>query len=142
MTDGVTVREARPEDGPALRTLQSMLDSPVPELLETALGGSLPCPVAVRKRPVGYALALTGGDTPAYLVELVVAPAVRRQGIGSRLLTAVRDRTAGPLRLTVRADDQRARAFYASHGGRPVERRTGHYTGGDGPVDGLVIELC
>ena len=75
--------------------------------------------------PTGFAM-LTFRPTPycdgplAYLEELYVRPAVRDQGIGTRLLTFVLDdaRTRGccEMHIGVDAIDTDARRFYERHG--------------------------
>lgn len=62
-------------------------------------------------------LSTTRGAMGAYVSDLWVADAARGQGIGQRLLAAVRDRAAGEfgavfLRLAVYDDNPAARRFY------------------------------
>lgn len=141
MTVAPTVRPARPADAPALRGLQrATVAEPAAELLELATAtagddaGGPRCPVAVAgDGPVGYALALDDGAT-CYVAELAVAADHRREGHGTALLDAlVADSDAEEIRLTVRAGDEHARAFYAARGFEPV----GHTDRFDG--DGLVL---
>jgi len=140
---GTHVRPATPADGPTLRALQSALDAPAPALLEAALDSGPPtCLVAVEAPdddgpPVGYALALGGEDW--YLAELVVAPDHRRRGHASALVAALAERCEGRLRVTVRADDERARSFYAARGFGAVERLAGFYDLPDGSRDGIAM---
>lgn len=122
------VRPARPADAPAIRAVQrAAIAEPAPELLALALGDAASgprCPVAVTggDHPVGYALALEDGAT-CYVAELAVAADHRRQGHGTALLDAlVGDTHAGEMRLTVRAGDEAARAFYAARGFEAVGR--------------------
>jgi ribosomal protein S18 acetylase RimI-like enzyme len=137
------VRPARPADAPVLRALQrAAIAEPAPELLELALAtaghtpGGPRCPVAVAgggPQPVGYALALDDGTT-CYVAELAVAAAHRRRGHGTALVEALAaGSAAGEMRLTVRADDADARAFYVALG----FETTGHTDRFDG--DGLVL---
>jgi ribosomal-protein-alanine N-acetyltransferase len=137
------VREARPADLPRLRAIRaaSLPEAP-PLLLDVAVRGVgvvLVATVPAEPDPVGYALAMRDGEGEvAYLAELAVAPDHRRQGHGSALLSAVLDRLAGhaALRLTTRADDDRARAFYEAAGFEPVRRLPDHYADGDGTLYG------
>lgn len=138
------IRPARPADGSALRAIQrAAVAEPAPELLELAVaaagsGTSGPrCPVAVTgdDHPVGYALALEEGAS-CYVAELAVAADHRRRGHGTALLEALAaDTAAGELRLTVRAADEAARAFYAARGFEAVD----HTDRFDGDVRGLVL---
>jgi ribosomal protein S18 acetylase RimI-like enzyme len=90
--------------------------------------------------PVGYALH-TADERAAYVVELAVAPDHRRRGHGRRLLDTVA--AAHPdcerLRLTTRADNEGARAFYDRAGFRAVRRLPDHYDHEDGAVDGVLL---
>ena len=119
----MTVRPATPADGPALRAIQrAAIAEPVEDLLELALGDGGPrCLVADDGTPVGYALALADGDT-CYVAELAVAPDHRREGHGTALLAALADGPESELRLSVRADDDGARAFYRACGFEVVGR--------------------
>jgi ribosomal-protein-alanine N-acetyltransferase len=140
----MTVREGRPADLPHLRAIQSAaLAEPWPELLETAVEGPPPLFVVDDGEPLGYAVVVPGGGSVAYVPELAVHPDNQRDGYGSRLLDRLRTRyTAGggQLRLTVRADDRGARAFYADHGFRVVDRLDGYFEAGDGLVLALPPE--
>lgn len=130
----MTVRPATDADAPAVRRLQSLLDRPAPRLLEAALGGTGELLVATAEAGVvGYALAVPG-EEEWYLAELAVAPAARREGHGRRLVAAVAARCT-TLRVTVAADDDRARAFYDALGFERVERLPERF----GDRDGLLL---
>lgn len=131
-----TIRPAASSDEPRLRAIQSAaLAEPWPELLSAAVGGPPTVLVAETDRPVGYALVVPGEDA-AYLAEIAVAPTQQGDGYGSALLERVLARLATEgvdrLRLTVRVDDERARAFYDEFDFREVERVPDHYADGDG----------
>lgn len=111
--------------------------------------------------PVGYVLAVPGvpgdsgegaltaadgamraGNDPryVYLAEVVVAPNHRREGHGTALIEAAASRFADydQLRLTARASDERALAFYQTNDFRVIDELPDHYDeGGDG--DGLLL---
>ena len=135
------VREARAADLPRLRAIRaaSLRETP-PLLLDVAVRGvGLVLVATVSERPVGYALVMRDGESEvAYLAELAVAPDYRRRGYGSALLSAVLDRVAGhrELRLTARADDERARSVYEASGFERVEELPDHYADGDGVLYG------
>lgn len=80
----------------------------------------------------------------AQLLNLTVAPAARRQGIGRallrRFLADARARGAGQCFLEVRVTNDAAIALYAREGFTPVGRRTGYYpTQGAGPREDALV---
>ncbi len=92
---------------------------------------------------VGYAFARTGGED-AEILRVVVAPAHRRKGLATALLTAAlaaarRQRCVRAL-LEVDADDAAAVGCYSALGFTPLHRRVGYYaSGGDALVMALVL---
>lgn len=138
----VRIDDATPADSSRLRAIQrTVLPEPSPDLLAAAVDGAALGLVARVDRPtqadapVGYAVSLTG-DELAYVPELAVVPAWQRQGIGTALLEAVGDRAAkrgvDELRLTVRREDEGARAFYRERGFDVLEELPDHYETGSG----------
>lgn len=129
-----TVRPGTPDDGPDLIRIQrAVLAEPWPELLETALSGPPPLFVVDDGGPVGYAIVISA-DTRAYVPELAVHPDRQGEGHGSTLLSALFETFANhtEIRLTVRAVDERAQAFYREHGFEQVDRIDDHFERGDG----------
>jgi ribosomal-protein-alanine N-acetyltransferase len=134
-----TVRPGRPADRAALTRIQEALAEPSPALLSAALdatGTDGPLVVLVRVTggdPVGYTVAVAGPSV--YVPELAVDPAHHREGHGSALVAALRERfDARELRLTVAVTDDRARAFYRSQGFERVDRLPDHFESGDALV--------
>jgi len=128
------VRPGTPADRAALiRIQQATLAEPWPELLDTALSGPPPLFVADDEEPVGYAIAVSA-DERAYVPELAVHPDHQSEGHGSTLLSALFEEFADhdEIRLTVRAVDERAQAFYRDHGFEQVDRIADHFESGDG----------
>lgn len=86
----------------------------------------------------GFALGRVTADE-AELLTLVVEPAWRRRGVGSRLLQLFEDgarlRGADAAFLEVAEDNAPARALYARMGWTPVGRRRAYY----GAADALVL---
>lgn len=83
----------------------------------------------------------------AELLTVAVDPAVRRQGLGRRLLAGfaaeARARGAETAFLEVAEDNTAARALYAAAGWRGSGRRRGYYHSPDGQaVDALVLSLA
>ena len=82
----------------------------------------------------------------AELLDIGVAPACRRQGLGQRLLDAVmaaaRTQGAQRLLLEVRAGNLAAQALYQRAGFQLSGRRKGYYPAVGGREDGLVMSLA
>ncbi|MDT3725236.1 GNAT family N-acetyltransferase [Streptomyces sp. DSM 41972] len=94
------------------------------ETQDTAIGGSLNFGVydTVSGAQVAYARVITDRATFAWLCDVYVDPAVRGKGLGSALVTAVRDevREYGVRRVLLATHD--AHEVYAPLGFRPLER--------------------
>ncbi|MFC7234307.1 GNAT family N-acetyltransferase [Halosegnis marinus] len=143
------IRPATAADRPAVRELQKLLDHRAPALLEAAfdtevrgIGGD--AFVADDGGVVGYALAVPGArdadPSVVYLAELAVAPGVRREGYGRRLVAALADGyDHDQLRVTVAADDDGARAFYTAAGFWELADLPDRFDGADGVL--LVRDL-
>lgn len=88
-------------------------------------------------RPVGYAGGWAGGEE-FHLLNLGVAAASRRTGVGRSLVIAVLDRAVarGCRRATleVRAENAAARRLYESMGFVSAGVRPGHYGNGEDAV--------
>jgi [ribosomal protein S18]-alanine N-acetyltransferase len=135
-----SVRDARVDDLPALLALEA--DFPGDRLSPRQFRYHLRRPGS-RLRVVedadgsllGYGLLLHRADsTIARLYSIVVAPAARGRGIGSRLLSDLelqaRDAGALGLRLEVREDNADALALYRARGYQPFSRRPDYYEDG------------
>jgi ribosomal-protein-alanine N-acetyltransferase len=148
-SDAPRVRRAAPADATAIRSLQEHLDDPAPALLDAALAGALgELLVAVDRDgggPVGYLLAVDGGppdlaprtppldDPTTHVAELVVAPAVRRQGHASALLaTLLGSRPGVTVTLTVARDNAAARSLYERFGFEIERELPGFFDGRPG----------
>lgn len=137
----LTIREARPEDIPALlelmcalATFEGYIDDfavDADALRERAFGQSAQCRVFVAESATlcGYAvvqsIAFTYDLRPTVrLKELYVAPAQRSSGIGQRLMQRVAQwalgQGAGRLLWDVMAGNDAAERFYSRLGGRRV----------------------
>lgn len=144
------IRDATTADRSAVRDLQTLLDHPAPTLLAAAFdiearGAGGDVLVADDGGVVGYALVVPGEadakPSVAYVAELVVVPEARHEGHATQLVEAVVDRYSAydQLRVTVAADDETARSFYASVGFREVDRLPDRFDERDGLL--LVREL-
>lgn len=146
------IRAATAADRPAVRSLQRFLDEPAPALLAAAFDAGVGSVLVAEPGDgttdaVGYALSVPGdsgtgttGEDPVvvYLAELVVAPAYRRRSVGARLVRTVGERCTGcdQLRVTTRADDGEARAFYRDQGFEHVADLPGHFVDAESRPDG------
>ena len=81
----------------------------------------------------------------AELLDIGVAPACRRQGLGQHLLDAVmaaaRAQGAQRLLLEVRAGNLAAQALYQRAGFRLSGRRKGYYPAADGREDACLMDV-
>lgn len=139
------IRPATRSDVDRLREIQQRaLAEPWPELLETAVGGYPPIYVAVDSGPVGYAITVPGPEAVGYVPELAVDPAHQREGHGSALLAFVCEQLRADgyekLRLSVLAEDDRARQFYSDCGFEFVERLPAEFDSGDGVLLGKDLD--
>lgn len=129
------IRTAKAADAPILRALQSLLPEPAPETLERALSGYGLLLVTVNEAdaPVGYAMTLPGQER-AYLAELVVAPAARREGLATALVTEtveqLQRKAVTSLSLTVSPDNDAALELYRSLGFQIVDVDPDYYESG------------
>lgn len=98
--------------------------------------------VLVAGEPVAGVITVQHVGAVAELNRIVVGAAIRRTGLGRRLLAAA-IAAAGEVRaedmlLEVRADNEAARALYAASGFVDIARRNNYYGGG---VDAVVMRL-
>ena len=108
MADGVILRPARPEDQPVIRRLVREA-----RLNLLSLRWSRFVVAEVAGKVIGAAQVQPHWDGSRELASVVVDPAWRGQGIGSRLVRTVMTRERGPLYLICRAERE---AFYARLG--------------------------
>lgn len=94
---------------------------------------------------VGYCVAMIAAGE-AHLLNLSVAAAWHRRGLGSDLLRFVyrlaRGNRATSILLEVRASNTAARALYGREGFREIGVRRGYYPAGGRREDALVLELA
>ena len=99
-----------------------------------------------RERPAlsGFAI-MDFGDERAHLVLLAVQPALRRRGIGQRMLDWLLDsaRVAGiaSIHLELRAGNDAARRFYRAMGFYETVLVPGYYRSGEGRKEGALRML-
>lgn len=95
--------------------------------------------------PVGYFI-LSVGAGEAHLLNLCVAPAFQRQGLGRRMLRQAlrlaRDHGSGSVYLEVRPSNEAAAELYRRSGFAEIGTRRGYYPLGDGRrEDAIVLAL-
>jgi [ribosomal protein S18]-alanine N-acetyltransferase len=94
--------------------------------------------------PTGFILMRAAAEDGEVLA-LGVDPALRRSGLGSRLLAAgiaeAGTRGATAVFLEVAEDNGAARALYHAHGLVQIGRRPSYYRRGDGRVAALVLRF-
>jgi [ribosomal protein S18]-alanine N-acetyltransferase len=94
--------------------------------------------------PVGYAVLMVVLDE-AHLLNITVAGAHQRRGIGGALLAFLFDRArkagASQMFLEVRPTNESAQALYRRNGFQLIGRRKGYYPGLEGREDALVMRL-
>ena len=87
----------------------------------------------------GYVVALDAADE-GEILNLAVAPSVRRTGLGRALVEDILDALGGrgvrQVYLEVRESNAPARALYAAHGFREVGRRKQYYRR---PVEDAIV---
>ncbi len=129
------VRPARPADADRIRTLQSFLRQPSPDLLEYGLAVGMGFVTEADGAVVGYALPV---DSPTrsgcHLAELAVDPGFRREGRARGLLASVVRSADGPVTLQAHPDNDAALTLYADAGFAVVDRRVDAYADGDALV--------
>lgn len=132
------VREASPDDRPAIERLQRRLPEPALELLEPVAGGELLVSVTDGDESeeadsvVGYLLWFPGD--PVYAAEMVVHPDYRGDGRGTRLFRALFDRLdqGTVVDLRVAAANEDAIRLYRRLGFECVQDLPDAYESGDG----------
>ncbi|WP_458185682.1 GNAT family N-acetyltransferase [Haladaptatus sp. NG-WS-4] len=129
------IRPATADDLSQLRHVRTWLSEPTHGLLEATLSGSGSGFVLVSTadgRPVGYVLTTLGAD--AYVAELVVEPAYRREGRATGLLrtalAAACEQGCGRVRLTIHEQNESARALYESLGFEVWKTEPDYYADG------------
>jgi len=93
---------------------------------------------------VGYTVVMIAAGE-AHLLNLSVARASQRRGLGRELLNFVfrlaRDHGAGKILLEVRPSNRAAIALYSSAGFAEIAVRRGYYPAGDAREDAVVLQL-
>jgi len=134
----ITVRKATEED---LQELLRIQRQSLPQAAEWSAGALLEglagCLAAQQSdRLAGFLLYREIASSEWEILNLAVDPAMRRQGVASRLIEEFLDFAGGDLFLEVRESNQAARALYASWGFFEEGLRRGYY---HRPVEDAVV---
>ncbi len=141
-------RRMRSEDLPAVAALEQQT-YPFPwteQVFSDCLRVGYDCWVVETGEGItGYGI-LSAGAGECHLLNLCLAPALQRRGIGRRMLTMLlgRARRAGMLHafLEVRPSNHAALALYAAAGFERVGLRQGYYQAHEGREDAVVLRLA
>ena len=131
----MVIRAASEQDLPAIAEIQSAS----PEASQWNLSDYLTfeCLVAVEDGTVnGFAVVRQVADREWEILNLAVAPAARRRGIGRQLLRDVLARHPAEFFLEVRESNHPAREFYGRLGFQAVTKRLQYYTN---PADAAIV---
>jgi ribosomal-protein-alanine N-acetyltransferase len=85
---------------------------------------------------VGFLVARQAAEGEWELLNLAVAPAVRRQGVGLQLLRDVIERHQGQFFLELRESNAAARGLYERAGFHPITKRSQYYAN---PVETAIV---
>jgi ribosomal-protein-alanine N-acetyltransferase len=110
-----------------------------------ALGAGYHCwMVECGREAVGYTVVMVAAGE-AHLLNLSVAGAWQRRGVGRELLNyvlkLVRDNGAGIVILEVRPSNRAAIALYSAAGFAEIALRRGYYPAGSGREDAIVLQF-
>ena len=121
------IRAATEQDLPAISQIQAS----APEASQWNPRDYLAyeCRVAERDNLVlGFLVARAVAEPDWEILNLAVAPALRRQGIGRQLLSDALERHTGECFLEVRESNEAARRFYKRFGFKTVTERLRYYS--------------
>jgi ribosomal-protein-alanine N-acetyltransferase len=138
VAERITVRKATPQD---LEDLLRIQRQSLPQAAEWSAGALLDglagCLAAQHDdRLAGLLLFRETAPSAWEILNLAVDPALRRQGVASRLIGELLSLADGDVFLEVRESNQAARALYACWGFTEQARRRGYY---HRPVEDAVV---
>jgi ribosomal-protein-alanine N-acetyltransferase len=134
----VIIRAATEQDLPAISDLQA--SAPQASQWDPRDYLAYECRVAERDNLVlGFLVVRAVAEGEWEILNLAVAPAVRRQGIGRQLLSAALERRTGQCFLEVRESNEAARRFYERLGFKEVTKRLRYYS--NPPETAIVMKL-
>jgi ribosomal protein S18 acetylase RimI-like enzyme len=134
----VVIRPATEPDYKAIARIQYRC----PETAQWPLGDYSGYPLLlalVAGAPAGFCSWRQSAPDEAELLNIAVHPDYRRRGIGSALLTVLREQAQGTIFLEVAETNSPAIALYRKHGWEAAGLREGYY---DGTVNAVVMKKC
>jgi len=90
-------------------------------------------------RIAGFLVARTLAGDEHELLNLAVAPDLRRQGVARALLRSFLEQAHGAVYLEVRESNLAARDFYKSMGFKVFSWRSGYYDSHDGMTESAIV---
>ena len=132
------IRAATEADLPAIAEIQAS----APEASQWSPRDYLAydCRVAERDSLVlGFLVVRAVAEGEWEILNLAVAPGVRRQGVGRNLVSDLLIRCSGEFFLEVRESNESARRFYAQLGFKMITKRLQYYT--NPPDSAIVMKL-
>ena len=136
----MTVREARPEDSPAiLAILGTSPEAGSWSADDLTLPGRRCWVAAAAAGVTGVLLASAAVEGESDILTLAVDPRARRQGIASALLREMRRECPGQIFLEVRSSNTAARQLYQRLGFEVLGRRPVYYS--NPPEDAIAMRL-
>jgi ribosomal-protein-alanine N-acetyltransferase len=134
----VFIRSATEQDLPAISKIQE--SAPEASQWDPRDYLTYDCRVAERDSLVlGFLVVRAVAECEWEILNLAVAPGVRRQGIGRQLLSDMLERHAGECFLEVRESNESARRFYERLGFEIVSKRLQYYS--NPPETAIVMKL-
>jgi ribosomal-protein-alanine acetyltransferase len=134
----VLIRAATEADVPAIAEIQAS----APEASQWSPRDYLAydCRVAERDSLVlGFLVVRALAGQEWEILNLAVAPSVRRQGVGRSLVSDLLSRCSGEFFLEVRESNESARRFYARLGFKMITKRLQYYS--NPPDSAIVMKL-
>jgi ribosomal-protein-alanine acetyltransferase len=132
------IRPGQPDDLPEIAAIQAASPEAAAWRPESYLEYGLSVAVA-DDRVAGFLAWRTVAEGESEILNLAVAPGLRRRGAARALFESLRKCLKGAVYLEFRDSNEAAREFYKSLGFQQVGRRRGYYE--DPPETAIVMKL-
>jgi ribosomal-protein-alanine acetyltransferase len=135
------IRGATSQDLPAIAAIQSA--APEASQWDPREYLAYECRVAIHLGAVaGFVVTRSVGEGEREILNLAVAPADRRKGVGRQLLGDMLARHPGAFFLEVRESNEAARRFYEHLGFQVVTKRVQYYSNPNEPAIVMKLYSC